>query len=180
MDSTDFSTGDVTITKCFTPEQLRRCFTLRHKIYCEDLEFEGIQDNRLEIDCFDKLATHYTIQNDNVDVGYFRVVPEGTEHLSSMVSTEGTFEISRFIIKYQHRHPLILSKIIIKLTELLVDLGFHPSFMILEKKFARFITRVCKVKLERKTDYFSLNGRRAAFLYVDERYSSTDILINTG
>ena len=170
MEITNFITDykDISFIECATQEQLDSCFSLRHKIYCEDLQFESIQDDKLEKDDFDAHSTHYIIQNDNVDIGCFRIVPEGTQHLSTMISTKGTFEISRFIIDYQHRHPAILSKVIIKLTALLNTLDIYPSLMILEKRFARFITGTCKLKLERKTDYFELNGRRAAFLYLKE------------
>lgn len=162
--NTSTELGAVSFSECIDEEQRDFCFSLRHTTYCEILKFEEENDDKMERDEFDDDARHFTIQLDNIDIGCFRVVSGGTSHLQTYISLNSLFEISRFIILPQYRHPAILFSIVKELAKTIEHYGLMPTYMIAEKKFAKFIS-LSGVQIRKSSPYFNLNGVRAAYLF---------------
>jgi len=163
---------NMTFVECVDLKQTEICFALRHKIYCEDLMYEVQNEEKLEFDTFDGEARHFLIQNDKVNIGCFRIVPNGTPHLTQRVDAKGAFEISRFIIDYEFRHPEVLSNVVKNFPDLVNRLGLYPSYMVMEARFARFI-KSKGIKIKKTSPYFELNGMRAAYLYDHLEYCAS-------
>tara|TARA_R110001592_G_scaffold211135_3_gene462879 strand:- start:9988 stop:10386 length:399 start_codon:yes stop_codon:yes gene_type:complete len=131
------------------------------------MSFEEENDEKMERDEFDDHARHFIIQIDNVDVGCFRVVQDGTAHIQPFITADCFFEISRFIIEPEHRNPALLSHVVKELTVMIQSAGLMPTCMIMEKKLARFIS-LHGVKMKRSSPFFKLNGLRAAYFFSED------------
>ena len=70
------SARDFDVTIADTPDKLRAAYQLRHQVYCTELGYEPGQESALEMDCFDRHASHalLTRRSTGQMVGTVRIV----------------------------------------------------------------------------------------------------------
>jgi N-acyl-L-homoserine lactone synthetase len=156
----------ISFRQCITEEDVKFCLQMRHKIYCEDLEFISTNEIGEESDEHDTSALHYIIENNGVAIGCFRLVLDCTTHIASMIENKGVYEISRFIIEPKHRSPQMLTDAILSMRTMMVSSGLTPACMTMMPAFARFL-KSRGISIEPKSEYFMLNGKRRVYQYKD-------------
>ena len=147
-----------------------KAFSLRHQVYCEELNYEPLRDSGMERDLYDDSAVHLLIESkqSHEPIATARVVfpLNGSlpfQRLYPMQIEEKACEISRLSIKEDFRGTRDISKALYFAAFSVVKLsGVRSVFALMEPRLVRHLRRE-GFNFEQISENCNLLGNRGVF-----------------
>ena len=161
--------------RCDNNELIAKCMKVRHKVYCNEKQWEKVTNNQMEQDKYDINATHYLVveRSSQLDVGTFRIIQGESLPLAQYMDEEhilhpGNYvphsvcELSRLSMLEDHRGSRLI-------TALLLYCGYETAqknqvgcYAVMENRLALKLNKI-GITTSRITNTFHKQGERAVY-----------------
>lgn len=171
--------SDFYIQLCDSELLIKKCMKIRYRVYCEEKNFEQLNNKKIETDQFDSKSFHFIVTDRETekDIATFRIVYSDILPVDFYMKKFNknkagkSVEASRFTIIKEYRGEKS-GELLIGMMHSIIYKAFLMDceyiYMEVEKRLAKFVNG-CNIPLSRATPYFKHNGQRAVhFLNMKE------------